>query len=52
MNKYIITFILLTVSLLAREVLFSIQEYSAFNHMKHTQNTHGVHLDTRLDLER
>ncbi|MEN8727653.1 MAG: hypothetical protein ABF276_06800, partial [Sulfurovum sp.] len=45
MNKLLITFILLSVSLIAREELFPTQECPAFNNMKHTQNTHGVHLD-------
>jgi len=45
MNKLLITFILLSVSLIAREELFPTQECPAFNNMKHTQNTHSVHLD-------
>ena len=45
MNKRIITFILLSVSLMAREELFPTQECPAFNNMKHTKNTHSVHLD-------
>jgi len=45
MNKLIITFILFSVSLIAREELFPTQECPAFNNMKHTKNTHGVHLD-------
>ena len=47
MNKIIIAFILFSVSLLAREELFPSQECPAFNNMKHTKNTHGVHLDTQ-----
>ena len=47
MNKHIITFILLSVFLMAREELFPVQECPAFNNMKHTKNTHGVHLDTQ-----
>ena len=30
---------------MAREELFPTQECPAFNNMKHTKNTHGVHLD-------
>ncbi|MBT8343598.1 MAG: hypothetical protein KJO45_02660 [Sulfurovum sp.] len=45
MNKYIITIILLSVSLIAREELLPTQECPAFNNMKHTKNTHNVHLD-------
>ena len=45
MNKHIITFILLSVSLMAREEVFPTQECPAFNNMKHTKNTHSVHLD-------
>lgn len=45
MIKHILTFILLSVSLMAREALFPTQECPAFNNMKHTKNTHGVHLD-------
>jgi len=51
MNKRIIPLILFSVSLLSGQILFPTQEYPAFNNMKHTQNTHDVHLDTRLDLE-
>ena len=46
MNKLIITFILFSVSLFARAELFPSQECPAFNNMKHTKNTHGVHLNT------
>jgi len=45
MNKLIIAFILFSVSLFAREELFPTQECPAFNNMKHTKNTHSVHLD-------
>ena len=47
MNKLLITFILFSVSLMAREELFPTKECPAFNNMKHTKNTHGVHLDTK-----
>ena len=45
MNKLIIICILFSLSLMAREELFPAQECPAFNNMKHTKNTHGVHLD-------
>lgn len=38
---------LFSISLLAREEMFPSQECPAFNNMKHTQNTHSVHLDTQ-----
>ncbi len=47
MNKLIITLILFSVSLLARQDMFPSQECPAFNNMKHTQNTDGVLLDTK-----
>ena len=47
MNKLILIFIFFTVSLLARHDAFPTQECPAFNNMKHTKNTHGVHLDTK-----
>jgi ribonuclease T2 len=47
MNKLIIAFILFSVSLFAREELFPTQECPAFNNIKHTKNTHSVHLDTQ-----
>lgn len=47
MNKLIIAFILFSVFLFAREELFPTQECPAFNNMKHTKNSHGVHLDTK-----
>ncbi len=45
MNQLILILMLFTVSLLAREEMFPTQECPAFNNLKHTQNTHGVHLD-------
>lgn len=47
MTKFIFIFIFFTVSILAREEVFPSQECPAFNNMRHTQNTHGVHLDTQ-----
>jgi len=47
MNKLIITLIFFTVSLLAREEAFATKECPAFNNMKHSKNTHAVHLDTK-----
>lgn len=47
MNKLILIFILFSVFILAREEVFPSQECPAFNNMRHTQNTHGVHLDTQ-----
>lgn len=47
MNKLIVVFIFFSVSVLAREEVFPSQECPAFNNMRHTQNTHGVYLDTR-----
>ncbi|UPT76792.1 hypothetical protein MN086_06960 [Sulfurovum sp. XGS-02] len=45
MNRLILILIFFSVSLLAREEMFPTQECPAFNNMKHTQNTHSVHLD-------
>jgi len=47
MNKLILIFIFFSVSLLARYEALPTQECPAFNNMKHTKNTHGVHLDTK-----
>ncbi len=47
MNKLILIVILFSVSILAREEVFPRHECPAFNNMRHTQNTHGVHLDTQ-----
>ena len=47
MNKFIITLIFFTVSLLAREEAFATKECPAFNNMKHSKNTDAVHLDTK-----
>ncbi|MCW8822091.1 MAG: hypothetical protein OQK45_07665 [Sulfurovum sp.] len=47
MNKIIIIFILFSISILAREEVFPSQECPAFNNMRHTKNTHGIHLDTQ-----
>lgn len=45
MNRLIFILIFFPVSLLAREEMFPTRECPAFNNMKHTQNTHSVHLD-------
>ena len=45
MNKLILIFIFFTVSLFARYDAFPTQDCPAFNNMKHTKNTHNVHLD-------
>lgn len=47
MRKLILLFIFFSVSLFARYDAFPTQECPAFNNMKHTQNTHSVHLDTK-----
>lgn len=47
MYKLILIFIFFTVYLSARYDAFPIQECPAFNNMKHTKNTHAVHLDTK-----
>ncbi len=47
MNKLIIVFIIFMVSLVAREEAFATKECPAFNNMKHSKNTHAVHLDTK-----
>jgi len=52
MRKLIFIFIFFSVSLFAGYDAFPTKERHAFNNMKHTQNTHSVHLDTRLDFER
>jgi len=46
MNKQIFLLMLFTVSLLARQEVFPSRECPAFNNMKHSKNTHAVHLDT------
>ena len=46
MNKLIILFTLLTLSLFARYDAFPTKVCPAFNNMKHSKNTHDVHLDT------
>ena len=46
MNKQIFLLMLFTVILLAREEAFPSQVCPAFNNMKHSKNTHAVHLDT------
>ena len=46
MNKLFLLFMIFTVSLLAREEAFAAKECPAFNNMKHSKNTHAVHLDT------
>jgi ribonuclease T2 len=51
MNQLIFILMLFSISLLAREEMLPSQECPAFNNMKRTQNTHSVHLDTRLDFE-
>ena len=51
MNQNILLSMLFSVSLLVSEEKFPNQEYPVFNHMKPMQNTHSVHLDTRLDFE-
>ena len=45
MNKLIIIFMIFTVSLLARYEAFPTKVCPAFNNMKHSKNTHDVHLD-------
>lgn len=47
MRKLIFIFIFFSVSLFARHDAFPTQECPAFNNMKHTRNTHDVHLDTQ-----
>ena len=47
MNRLFLTLILLTVSLLAREEAFALKECPAFNSMKHSKNTHAVHLNMK-----
>jgi len=47
MNKLIILLMIFTVSLIAREEAFATKECPAFNNMKHSKNTHAVHLDTK-----
>jgi ribonuclease T2 len=47
MNKLVIIFILFSISVLAREEVFPSKVCPAFDNMKHTKNTHGVHLDTQ-----
>jgi len=47
MEKLIIIFILFSVSALAREGVFPSHVCPAFDNMRHTKNTHGVHLDTQ-----
>jgi len=46
MNKLIIIFMIFTVSLLARYEASPTKTCPAFNNMKHSKNTHDVHLDT------
>ena len=46
MHKQLFLLLLLTVTLFAREEAFPSQECPAFNNMKHSKNTHAVHLDT------
>ena len=46
MIKYVILFVLLSVSLLARYDTYPAKVCPAFNNMKHSKNTHDVHLDT------
>ena len=46
MNKYSFTFLLFTLSLLARYDAYPSKACPAFNNMRHTQNTHSVELDT------
>ncbi len=46
MNKLIIILMVFTVSLLARHEAFPTKKCPAFNNMKHSKNTHAVHLDT------
>jgi len=45
MNKLILLFTLFTLSLLARHEAFPTKVCPAFNNMKHSKNTHDVHLD-------
>ncbi len=45
MNKLIILFTLFTLSLLARHEAFPAKVCPAFNNMKHSKNTHDIHLD-------
>jgi len=47
MNKLFLLFMIFTVSLWAREEAFAAKECPAFNNMKHSKNTHAVHLDTK-----
>lgn len=42
---------LFSISLFAREEMFLPEAFPVLNHMKHTQNTDDVHLDTRLGFE-
>ena len=46
MNKLILLFTLFTLSLLARHESFPTKVCPAFNNMKHSKNTHNIHLDT------
>ncbi|MEA3419130.1 MAG: hypothetical protein U9Q90_06985 [Campylobacterota bacterium] len=46
MNKLFLIFMFFTVLLLARHDAYPTKECPAFNNMKHSKNTHAVHLDT------
>lgn len=46
MNKQIFLLMFFTAFLLARQEVFPTQVCPAFNNMKHSKNTHAVHLDT------
>ncbi len=47
MKKLFLICMIFMVSLLAREEAFATKECPAFNNMKHSKNTHAVHLDTK-----
>jgi len=47
MKKYLILILLLSLTLFAREILYPVKRCPAFNNMKHSKNTHAVHLDTK-----
>jgi ribonuclease T2 len=47
MNKLFLICMFFTVSLLARHDAYPTKECPAFNNMKHSKNTHAVHLDTK-----